>query len=128
MSGSRQDSWLVYLQFLVLVAIVGLADRPIVRMGLAAAAGLLLLQRALGTAGPPRGDERRTDPAVRDAVTTLLNRIREFYAACSLARRGQIPVEEAEARIRKIETELNGLLGQVIETTKAAEAAARQGG
>lgn len=125
MTAPKQDAWLVYLQFAILLGIVALADRSLIRVGLAFVVGLMLVQRAVGAppGGAPRGgggatDDRRRDPATRDSVSRLLERVREFYAAYSLARSGQITGEEAMERTKKIERELNLLLDDVIRTSR----------
>ena len=121
MTAPKQDAWLVYLQFAILLGIVALADRPLIRVGLAFVVGLMLVQRAVGA---PQGgtpgvtDDRRRDPATRDSVSRLLERVREFYAAYSLARSGQITGEEAMERTKKIERELNLLLDDLIRTSR----------
>ena len=121
MTALKQDSWLVYLQFAILLGIVALADRPLIRVALAFVVGLLLVQRAvgaLGGGGPAASQDRRQDPEVRDAVSQLLERVRDFYATCHLARSGQIPTDEAMARTKKIDKDLNALLEGFIRVSR----------
>lgn len=114
----------VALEVAVLLAVVAFVDGTAIRVGLALAAALLLAQRAAAAAsGAPVGagselSGRRQDSVARDHVTRLLARIREFYAACHLARSDKLSSGEAMERIQAIEKDLNQLLAEVVRTSR----------
>ncbi|HEV8265417.1 MAG TPA: hypothetical protein VGQ06_10725 [Gemmatimonadales bacterium] len=119
-----QDSRVVSLvlaQFALLLGIAALVDNTLIRTGLDFAVGLLLVQRALGHQPASQAevtDERRHDPFVRNAVTELLTRIREFYTTCHLMQLQQISPVEATERATKMERNLNHLLAEVVRASR----------
>jgi len=119
-SAPQRETWIIYAQFVVLLAVVAIADVMLIRIGLTAAVGLLLVQRAVGAraAADAAFAQRRHDPITREAVGQLLERIREFYAACHLAGSGQMLPPEAVARTTAIEKDLNALLDKVIRVSR----------
>ena len=114
------DVGLVSVQFALLLGIVAFVDTPLIRVGLAFVVGLLLVQRAVGVpaATSPSASDRRHDPLARDAVSRLLERVREFYTTCHLARSAQITPSEAMERTNKIERNLNQLLAEVVRASR----------
>jgi len=134
MTNEKGDTWLVIAQFAILLGIAALVENTLIRIGLCFAVGLLLVQRALGVqaAGQPEvAPERRHDALVRDAVTELLTRIREFYTTCHLMQLQQISPVEATERATKTERDLNQLLAEVVRASRGqagpAPAAGHQG-
>jgi hypothetical protein len=121
MTKERGDVSLVIAQFAILLGIAALVENALIRIGLCFAVGLLLVQRALGVqaAGQPEvTPERRHDPLVRDAVTELLTRIREFYTTCHLMQLQEISPVEATERTTKTERDLNQLLAEVVRESR----------
>ncbi len=132
MNTDKRDVAMVIAQFALLLGAVTFVDQPLVRMGLGFVIGLLLVQRALGLAAPKHAGEalpdRRQDHAVRDAVSRLLVKIREFYSACHLFQSGQISPAEAKERTSRIEKDLNKLLAEVTQTSSAGALPVESGG
>ena len=101
-----------------------IVEEPLIRAALAFVPALLLAQRAViaasggAPAGTPRG-ERREDDDVRDHVKRLLAHFREFYATCHRLGKGEISSDEAMRRTGHLETELNRLLDEVTNGTRA---------
>lgn len=122
MTASQKDSYLIYAQFAVLLAIVAIVDGLFVRVGLTLVVGLLLVQRAVRA--PVDADafqQRRNDPVTREAVGELLSRIRDFYAACHVAGTTQLPPDEAMAQADEIERDLTDLLGRVVRASRGTQ-------
>ncbi len=92
------------------------------RTGLVFVVGLLLVQRALGFGAPKRegdaGAENREDSVMRDAVSRLLVKIREFYTACHLLQSEQISPADAKLRTSMVEKDLNKLLAEVVRSSR----------
>lgn len=123
MKQDKGDVALVVVQFTLLLAIVTFVDNALVRLGMGFVVGLLLVQRALGLqpASGAASSERREDAVTRGAVSRVLLRIREFYAACHLVSSAQISPAEATERTKKIEKDLNSLLAEVVRASRGEE-------
>ncbi len=121
MKPDKGDVALVVVQFTLLLAIVTFVDNALIRLGMGFVVGLLLLQRAVGlqpASGTATSSERREDAVTRGAVSRVLLRIREFYAACHLVSSAQISPAEATERTKKIEKDLNSLLAEVVRASR----------
>jgi hypothetical protein len=122
MNTERRDVVMVIAQFALLLGVVAFVDLGLVRTGLVFVIGLLLVQRALGVGAPQREGEARAelreDSVMRDAVSRLLVKIREFYAACHLLQSEQISPAEARQRISTVEKDLNKLLAEVVRSSR----------
>jgi hypothetical protein len=122
MNADKRDVAMVIAQFALLLGAVAFVDRGLVRTGLVFIIGLLLVQRALGVGAPKRegeaGAEQREDSVMRDAVSRLLVKIREFYTTCHLLQSEQISPAEARQRTSKVEKELNTLLAEVVRSSR----------
>ena len=122
MNTDRRDVTMVIAQFALLLGAVAFVDQGLVRTGLVFVIGLLLVQRALGVgAQKSEGDARagqRQDSVMRDAVSRLLVKIREFYTACHLLQSEQISPAEAAQRTSRVEKELNTLLAEVVQCSR----------
>lgn len=122
MNTDKRDVVMVIAQFALLLGAVAFVDRGLVRTGLVFIIGLLLVQRALGFGAPKREGEagagQRQDSVMRDAVSRLLVKIREFYTACHLLQSEQISPAEARQRTSKVEKDLNKLLAEVVRWSR----------
>lgn len=131
MNTDQRDVAMVIAQFVLLLAAVAFVDGGLVRTGLVFVVGLLLVQRALGVGGPKRAGtayaEQREDAAMRDAVSRLLGKIREFYTACHLLQSEQISPAEAKQRTSKVEKDLNQLLAEVVQRSRGEAVPAASG-
>lgn len=119
MTASQKDTSLIYAQFAVLLAIVAVVDALLIRVGLTLVVGLLLVQRAVRA--PASADpflQRRNDPVTREAVSDLLSRIRDFYAACHVAGATQVAPDKAMAQADEIERDLTDLLERVVRASR----------
>ncbi len=116
----------------LLTIIVLLVDERLIRGALAIIPAMLLAQRAIGaTQAKPTDDwtgvdDRRMDVHVREHVTKLLGRFRDFYAMIHLMSSGGITSDEAMARAGELEKDLNQLL-EDITVGPDVEAGASQG-
>ena len=132
MNNDKRDVAMVIAQFALLLGAVAFVDRGLVRTGLVFVIGLLLVQRALGLGAPKREGEarggQREDSVMRDAVSQLLVKIREFYTACHLLQSEQISPAEAKERTSRIEKDLNKLLAEVTQTSSAGALPVESGG
>ncbi len=105
----------------LLTIIVLLVDERLIRGALAVIPAMLLAQRAIGATqakSTPTGDwtgvhDRRMDVHVREHVTKLLGRFRDFYAMIHLMSSGGITSDEAMARAGELEKDLNQLLDDI---------------
>lgn len=117
---------LVLFEVALLAGVLAFVDDTLIRVGLGFVPAMLLAQRALDiTPGPGEirvrgvgGVDRRRNHLVRDYVDVLLQRVREFYAACHLLRSRQISQEEATERIHAIEQDLDRILGEVTRASR----------
>src|SRR5438132_14145985 len=118
MNTDKRDVAMVIAQFALLLGAVAFVDRGLVRTGLVFVIGLLLVQRALGRAAPKREGAARTaqreDSVMRDAVSQLLAKMREFYTDCHLLHCDAISPADARQRAAKVEKDLDKLLAQVL--------------
>jgi hypothetical protein len=103
----------------LLAIIVLLVDERLIRGALAIIPAMLIAQRALGaTQAKSTGDwtevhDRRMDLHVREHVTKLLGRFRDFYAMVHLVSSGGMTSDEAMARAGELEMDLNRLLEDI---------------
>ncbi len=105
----------------LLTIIVLLVDERLMRGALAVIPAMLLAQRAIGATkakSTSDGDwtgahDRRMDLHVREHVTKLLGRFRDFYAMIHLMSSGGITSDEAMARAGELEKDLNRLLDDI---------------
>ena len=103
----------------LLTIIVLLVDERLIRGALAIIPAMLLAQRAIGATQAKSTDEwtgvhdRRMDVHVREHVTKLLGRFRDFYAMIHLMSSGGITSDEAMARAGELEKDLNQLLEDI---------------
>ena len=103
----------------LLTIIVILVDERLMRGALAILPAMLLAQRAIGaTQAKSTGEwtgvhDRRMDLHVREHVTKLLGRFRDFYAMIHLMSSGGITSDEAMARAGELEKDLNRLLDDI---------------
>ena len=103
----------------LLTIIVLLVDERLMRGALAILPAMLLAQRAIGaTQAKSTGEwtgvhDRRMDLHVREHVTKLLGRFRDFYAMIHLMTSGGITSDEAMARAGELEKDLNRLLDDI---------------
>jgi len=116
----------------LLTIIVILVDERLIRGALAIIPAMLLAQRAIGATQAKSTDDwtgfddRRMDVHVREHVTKLLGRFRDFYAMIHLMSSGGITSDEAMARAGELEKDLNQLL-EDITVGPDVEAGASQG-
>lgn len=124
---NREGLWLIIVELFVLLALVALVDQVVMRVGLTFAVAMLLVQRALETTPPEAAPpvDHRSDVSTRQQVDQLLGKVREFYAACHLARSQQITEQSALDKIESIEKELLDTLSRL---TKASRAGIRPAG
>ena len=126
MNTDKRDFVMVIAQFALLLGAVAFVDVGLVRTGLVFVIGLLLVQRALGVGAPKREGEgpegERQDHVMRDGVSRLLVKIREFYSACHLLQLEQISPAEARQRTSKVEKDLNKLLAEVVRCSRGEAA------
>ena len=122
MNTDKRDVVMVIAQFALLLGAVAFVDRGLVRTGLVFVIGLLLVQRALGVGAQKSEGEagagQRQDSVMRDAVSRLLVKIREFYTACHLLQSEQISPAEARQRTSKVEKDLNKLLAEDVRYSR----------
>ena len=122
MNTDKRDVAMVIAQFALLLGAVAFVDRGLVRTGLVSVIGLLLVQRALGVGRPKREGEARAeqrgDSVMRDAVSQLLVKIREFYTTCHLLQSEQISPAQARQRTSMVEKDLNKLLAEVVRCSR----------
>ncbi len=103
----------------LLTIIVILVDERLIRAALAIIPAMLLAQRAIGATQAKSTDEwtgvhdRRMDVHVREHVTKLLGRFRDFYAMIHLMSSGGITSDEAMTRAGELEKDLNRLLEDI---------------
>ncbi len=103
----------------LLTIIVILVDERLIRAALAVIPAMLLAQRAIGATQAKSTDDwtgvddRRMDVHVREHVTKLLGRFRDFYAMIHLMSSGGITSDEAMARAGELEKDLNQLLEDI---------------
>ena len=103
----------------LLTIIVILVDERLIRGALAIIPAMLLAQRAIGATQAKSTDDwtgvddRRMDVHVREHVTKLLGRFRDFYAMIHLMSSGGITSDEAMARAGELEKDLNQLLEDI---------------
>ena len=103
----------------LLTIIVLLVDERLIRGALAIIPAMLLAQRAIGaTQAKSTGEwtgvqDRRMDLHVREHVTKLLGRFRDFYAMIHLMSSGGITSDEAMERAGELEKDLNRLLDDI---------------
>jgi hypothetical protein len=104
---------------------VVLVDERLLRTAVAVLPALWLAQRALQVRAAGKetvgeaGADRRTDAEVRAYVDRLLKHLREFYTTCHLMGAKVLTAEAAEERANTIEKELNRLLAEITEATRA---------
>ncbi len=122
MNTDKRDVAMVIAQFALVLGTVAFVDQALVRTGLVFVIGLLLVQRALGLGAPKREGEglagQRQDHVMRDAVSGLLVKIREFYTACHLLQSEQISPAQARQRASMVEKDLNKLLAEVVRCSR----------
>ena len=127
MTLDKSESFSVFLMVALLAFAVVLVDERWLRTAVAVLPALWLAQRALQVqkqeeaAEEPmdRPDDRRTDTEVRAYVDRLLKHLREFYTTCHLMGARVLTAEAAEERANNIEKELNRLLGEITQTSRA---------
>ena len=74
-----------------------------------------------GRPGPPQGQERRTDPGVREQIQQLLVLIREFYTTCHMVAVGQLEPSKAKAKAQDVERKLNMMMARMLERIESTE-------
>lgn len=121
----KSESFSVFLMVALLAFAVVLVDERLLRTAVAVLPALWLAQRALATPevkkgpAPPEERDRRTDVEVREYIGRLLKYLREFYATCHLMGTGAVTADVAEERASNIEKELNRLLADITQATRA---------
>lgn len=118
----------VLFMLAVMAFAIILVDDRWVRVGLGLLPALLLAQRAVGGGGvgarpgPPVGEERRSNPGLRDQVQELLKLIREFYTTCHMVAVGQLEASKAKAKAQVVERKLNLMMAEMLEAIDDAPA------
>ena len=122
----KSDSFSVFLMVSLLAFAVVLVDERLLRTAVAILPALWLAQRALQSGVPgaqpvqeSSNEERRTDTEVRAYVDRLLKHLREFYTTCHLMGTHVLTTEAAEERANNIERDLNRLLADITQATRA---------
>jgi hypothetical protein len=124
----QNDKVTVLFMLGVMTFAVILVDDRWVRAGLSLLPALLLAQRAVmgvgvGHAGPPEGDDRRSDTGVRDRIHELLKLIREFYTTCHMVAVGQLEPSKAKAKAQVVERRLNTMMAEMLDKIESGEGA-----
>ena len=122
----KQDNDKITVLFMlgVMTFAVILVDDRWVRAGLGLLPALLLAQRALmgvgiGHAGPPDGEERRSDTGIRERIQELLKLIREFYTTCHMVAVGQLEPAKAKVKAQAVERRLNTMMAEMLDNLEA---------
>lgn len=121
----KSENFSVFLMVALLAFAVVLVDERLLRTSVAILPALWLAQRALwppdrkAAAAPAHPVDRRTDTEVRAYVDRLLKHLREFYTTCHLMGTRVLTPEVAEERAGQIEKELNRLLADITQATRA---------
>lgn len=115
------DKPTILFMLAVMAFAIILVDDRWVRVGLGLLPALLLAQRAMGgggvgaSPGPPAGEERRSNPGLRDQVQELLKLIREFYTTCHMVAVGQLEASKAKAKAQVVERRLNLMMAEMLD-------------
>jgi len=115
------DKPTILFMLAVMAFAIILVDDRWVRAGLGLLPALLLAQRAMGGGGvgarpgPPGGEERRSNPGLRDQVQELLKLIREFYTTCHMVAVGQLEASKAKAKAQVVERRLNLMMAEMLD-------------
>lgn len=123
------DKPTVLFMLAVMAFAIVLVDDRWMRVGLGLLPALLLAQRALGGGGvgappgPPDGEERRTNPGLREQIQELLRLIREFYTTCHMVAVGQLEASKAKAKAQVVERRLNLMMAEMLDALEDSPAA-----
>jgi hypothetical protein len=120
------DKVTVIFMVAVMAFAIVLVDDRWVRVVLGLVPALLLAQRAVGGGGVgarpeegieglPAGEERRTNPTLREQIQELLKLIREFYTTCHMVAVGQLEASKAKSKAQVVERRLNAMMSEMLE-------------
>lgn len=122
----KSENFSVFLMVSLLAFAVVMVDERLLRTAVAILPALWLAQRALHAGAPAAEpeqpiakEERRTDTEVRAYIDRLLKHLREFYTTCHLMGTHVLSPDAAEERANTIEKELNRLLADITQATRA---------